>query len=58
VNLSEVVAGTIKAEGTANATGDKQRACLHRRPRRPSAPNRPVGRRDRARSPHAARPRG
>ena len=28
VNLSEVVSGTIKAEGTANATGDKQRACL------------------------------
>jgi len=28
VNLSEVVTGTIKAEGTANATGDKQRACL------------------------------
>ena len=30
VNLTELVA-TIKAEGTANATGDKQRACLDRR---------------------------
>jgi hypothetical protein len=28
VNLSEVVAGTIKAEGTANATAYQQRACL------------------------------
>ena len=27
VNLTEVGAGTIKAECTANATGDKQRAC-------------------------------
>jgi hypothetical protein len=28
VNLAAVVAGTIKAEGTANATADRQPACL------------------------------
>jgi hypothetical protein len=28
VNLAAVVAGTIKAEGTANATADKQPACF------------------------------